>query len=368
MTPRLPAFIVVGAVGFVVQMTAVFVLATRLHVPYVLATALAVEAAVLHNFVWHECWTWGDRPHNDVSRARRLFRFNLGTGMTSIAGNVIGTAVGVELLHMPTLAANGLAVVATSLANFLIADRWVFRPRVTAAIVAFLLLAPSHLMAADLRPETVAAWHRHIATVESTLQDHERDAAVTDPQGRAVSVRGGSIHEWRGSAVVKGITVVELVHALQSRGLPPPSDDILAARVLERDGDRLRVYMKITRSAIVTVTYDTEHEVRFSQISPTFATSRSVSTRIQEDGGGDRGFLWRLNSYWRYRQQGSDVVVDVLSESLSRDVPSLARPIAGPIVDRIARESMRRTLDAVERFGNSLRGCALPSTFAAPHC
>ena len=58
------------------------------------------------------------------------------------------------------------------------------------------------------------------------------------------------------------------------------------------------------------------------------------------------------------------MVVDVLSESLSRDVPSLARPIAGPVIARIARESMRRTLDAVERFGNSLRGCQLPSASA----
>jgi hypothetical protein len=43
--------------------------------------------------------------------------------------------------------------------------------------------------------------------------------------------------------------------------------------------------------------------------------------------------------------------------SLSRGVPALVRPLAGPIVDRIARESMRRTLDAVDRFGRGLRTC-----------
>jgi putative flippase GtrA len=26
------------------------------------ATAVAVELAVLHNFVWHHCWTWRDWP------------------------------------------------------------------------------------------------------------------------------------------------------------------------------------------------------------------------------------------------------------------------------------------------------------------
>ena len=364
MTPRLSAFLVVGAIGFGVQMVALFALASRWQVPYALATALAVEAAVLHNFVWHECWTWKDRQQQGAGRARRLLRFNLGTGMTSVVGNIIGTVVGVELLHMPTLVANGLAVVATSFANFVVADRWVFSPRAIAAVAWVLLLAQGHAAAADLKPETLTAWHRHIAVVESTLQAHQDDPPVTEPAGRTVSIAGGSIHEWRGSATIKGMTTVQLVHALQSRGLPPPADDILDARVLERDGDRLRVYMRITRSAIVTVTYDTEHEVRFARLSPTFATSRSVSTRIQEDGGSDRGFLWRLNSYWRYRQHGNDVIVDVLSESLSRDVPSLARPIAGPLIARIARESMRRTLDAVERFGNSLHGCPVASSGA----
>jgi hypothetical protein len=113
--------------------------------------------------------------------------------------------------------------------------------------------------------------------------------------------------------------------------------------------------MKLTRSAIITVTYDTEHEVTFTRVAPGFARSRSASTSIREEGGSDRGFLWRLNSYWRYRQHGNDVVVDLLSVSLSRDVPSLARPVAGPIVNAVARESIERTLDAVARFGAGLQ-------------
>lgn len=361
MTSRLSIFLLVGVIGFVVQMLTLFALAIRWHVPYAIATAVAVEAAVLHNFVWHERWTWKDREHN-AGLAERLVRFNLGTGMTSIVGNIIGTVVGVELLHLPTLLANGLAVVATSVANYLMADRWVFAARATAGVAALLLFAPGRVDAADLTTQTLTAWHRHIATVEATLPGHQFDPPVTEPEGHTVGVPGGTIHEWRGSIIIKDMTTTRLVHALQSRGLPPPAEDILDARVLARDGDTLRVYMKITRSAIVTVTYDTEHEVRFAQLSPSLATSRSVSTRIQEDGGSDRGFLWRLNSYWRYRQQGNDVVVDVLSESLSREVPSLARPIAGPVISRIARESMRRTLDAVERFGNTLRECPKSST------
>ena len=79
-------------------------------------------------------------------------------------------------------------------------------------------------------------------------------------------------------------------------------------------------------------------------------TSRSVATRIVESGGGDREFLWRLHSYWRYTQVGSDVRVDLESLSLSRSVPRVARPVARPVIDRIARESLARTLDSVKRF------------------
>jgi putative flippase GtrA len=358
MTTRIPAFLTVGAIGFAVQMSVLFWLSGAWHWPYPVATLLAVEAAILNNFVWHERWTWGDREDGEEGALRRLLRFHLGTGLTSIVGNVIVTAAAVELLHVPTLVANAFAVAATSVANFVVADRWVFSRPAAAGFVALLMLWPAHASAAELRPETVAAWNRHVAAVEMTLRDHETDPSVSEPDGRRVSIPSGTIHEWRGSVVIKGITVAQLVHALETPGLPPPADDILEARVLGHDGDTLHVYLKLTRTAIVTVTYDTEHDVTFTQRSTGFATSRSISTSIREDGGSDRGFLWRLNSYWRYRQQGDSVVVDVLSISLSRDVPSIVRPIASPVIDRIARESMRRTLDAVERFGRGLRACS----------
>lgn len=356
MTARLRAFLGVGLAGFIVQLAVLMVLVSWWHVPYVWATILAVEAAVLHNYAWHRRWTWADRSPSGNGAHGRLVRFHLGTGLTSIAGNVIGTVIGVEWLHAPAPLANVGAVAATTAANFLIADRWVFRQAVVVA-TALSLLWPSPVRAADLAQATTSAWAQHIAHVESVWHAHPDEPARPEIEGHTLSVPGGTVHEWRGSVIIRGITVAALVQALQTRGLPPPADDILAARVLARSGDSLRVYMKVTRSAIITVTYDTEHDVTFSRRSPDFATSRSVATRIQEVGGSDRGFLWRLNSYWRYRQSGPDVVVDLLSETLSRDVPVLARPIAGPIIDRIARDSVQRTLSAVERFGTAVRDC-----------
>jgi hypothetical protein len=210
-----------------------------------------------------------------------------------------------------------------------------------------LMLSAATAEAAELRPETIAAWNRYVAKAETRL--HRTRA--TEPQGRYIDVPGGTIYHWRGSTIVRGTTVDRVVHRLTHPGTPPPQEDVLESRVLSRRGDNdLHVYLKLARSVLVTVVYDTEHDVAFQRPSARMATSRSVSTRIAESGGNDRGFLWRLNSYWRYTQVGRDVLIELESLSLSRDVPRVARPIAVPIANRIARESVARTLGSVRAF------------------
>ena len=55
-------FNLVGGMGIAVQLLMLVVLKSGLHIHYLVATALAVEAAVVHNFLWHERFTWADRP------------------------------------------------------------------------------------------------------------------------------------------------------------------------------------------------------------------------------------------------------------------------------------------------------------------
>lgn len=354
MSPRIPVFVAVGAAGFVVQLTVLYALTSGAGWAYPLSTLVAVEAAVLHNFVWHERWTWKERAGGRGPMGSRLLRYHVGTGLTSLVGNLAFTTLAVEWWGLSPGAANTVAVGLTSLANFLIADRWVFTAPATATFAAVLLVLPAPAAAAELKQATIHSWNRHVAMVESSL-----DAAVVArvgaaPEGRSVDIAGGTIHEWRGAVVIPGITVEALVDALETPGLPPPSEDVLEARVLEKHDHSLRVYLKFERSAIVTVTYDSVHDVTFTRSAPGLAASRSVATFIREDGGADRGFLWRLNSYWRYEQRGPDVVITMLSLSLSRDVPTLVKPVASPLIASIGRESMVRTLAAVERFGRRL--------------
>jgi putative flippase GtrA len=120
-------FNAVGVLGIAVQLAVLFSLKTSFHLNYLLATALAVEAAVLHNFLWHERYTWADRVQPSWGKSLpRLLRFNLTTGAVSVAGNLALMKLLVDLGHVNFLLANGVAIVVCSLVNFVVSDRVVF--------------------------------------------------------------------------------------------------------------------------------------------------------------------------------------------------------------------------------------------------
>ncbi len=155
-------FNLVGGIGIGVQFAALFLVKGALRFNYLAATAIAVEAAVVHNFVWHEQFTWADRTmaepnattrgfgwrsafsaainppfSNRASAAAalksrygpsflRFLRFNLTTGAVSILGNLALMKVMVGQGHMNYLLANGIAITLCSLVNFLVSETWVF--------------------------------------------------------------------------------------------------------------------------------------------------------------------------------------------------------------------------------------------------
>jgi putative flippase GtrA len=114
-------FNLVGGMGIVVQLLMLVALKTNLH--YLFATALAVETAVVHNFLWHERFTWADRAGASFAR---FCKFNLTTGLFSIAGNLALMKLLVGVGHVNYLLANGITITACSVINFLVSDGFVF--------------------------------------------------------------------------------------------------------------------------------------------------------------------------------------------------------------------------------------------------
>jgi hypothetical protein len=249
-------------------------------------------------------------------------------------------------------------------------------------------------VAARLRPETVAGWHAYVAAVEQRRTQERRESArflamdfqptnATDRQALGqgtvvvrqvdrrtgapgVDVPDGRVHHWRGAVVIPGVTVTELIDRIEFASPPAIQDDVMSSSVLSRTPGAIRTYLRLKRTKFVTVVYNSEHDVRFERIGPARAASTSSATKIAEvdnpgakderelPPGDDRGFLWRLNGYWRYEAVPGGVIAECESISLSRDVPALIAYVAGGMIDGTARESMERTLIALRtRFARS---------------
>jgi putative flippase GtrA len=113
--------------GINVQLAALAVFRSWLELDYLLATGLAVEIAVIHNFLWHERFTWADRPATrPVQSLLRLAKFNASNGAVSIVGNLLLMRLLVGEVKLNYVASNLIAIVLCSLVNFVLGDRFVF--------------------------------------------------------------------------------------------------------------------------------------------------------------------------------------------------------------------------------------------------
>jgi putative flippase GtrA len=392
---RFVRFAFAGVSGFIVQLAVLATLTQLFHLHYLTATIIAVEAAIVVNFIQHEHWTWRDR--DKAGAIARFLRFNAFTALTSIVGTVMVTTFLVETVSMAPIVANTISVIVLGALNFVGSDRFVFR---AAALGALIVIAPSAQASEEaiLKAKTASDFAKYVAAVEARrtrdITDHEPfldierqspaelartiarlkrgEVIVTrgvarDDSSNEVSIQGGLINHWRGTVFVPHVKLDAMLKVLQE----PQTDkhkqeDVLSSRVLSRDGDSQKVLLRLRRTKFVTVVYDTEYDVTYKRVGSDRAWSNSISTKVVEienagtpreralPEGDDSGFLWRLNTYWRYKQLDEGVLVEIESLTLSRSLPAFIGPLIRPIVTSTARESMTRTLASVRaRFATT---------------
>ena len=130
-------FNAVGGIGIGVQLAALAIFRSWLKLDYLLATGLAVEIAVIHNFLWHERFTWADRQaRRPVRSLVRLVKFNASNGAVSIVGNLVLMRLLAGELKVNYVASNLIAIALCSLVNFLLGDRFVFDPEENPAAIS----------------------------------------------------------------------------------------------------------------------------------------------------------------------------------------------------------------------------------------
>ncbi|HZQ94871.1 MAG TPA: hypothetical protein VFA67_07670 [Candidatus Sulfotelmatobacter sp.] len=187
-------------------------------------------------------------------------------------------------------------------------------------------------------------------------------------------VHKGLIHDWVGSALMAGTPAHRILALLQDydnhKNIYSP--EVSDSRLLTRQGNDFQIYLRLVKKKIITVVLDTEHEVRYRAVAQARWTCRSRTTRIAEvqDAGTAKekilppdsgyGFLWRLNSYWRFEERGEGTYVECRAISLTRDVPFGMGWMIEPVIQKLPRESLVRTLEATRQ--------ALHADQANPSC
>ncbi len=180
----------------------------------------------------------------------------------------------------------------------------------------------------------------------------------------AREISGGLIHDWRATEFVRGVSLAQVLAALQNydRDAEYYAPQVLRSQLVRSDGDDFRVFLRLRETHGITVVFDTEYDVLYAQLDSTHATSRSYSTRIVEiENPGkanerertpqeDRGLLWRLDTYWRFYEADGGVFIECNAISLTRDVPLGLAWLIGPFIEKIPRESLQFTLDATRKM------------------
>jgi hypothetical protein len=251
-----------------------------------------------------------------------------------------------------------------------------------------LALAPA-LSAADLitvrlRPETAAAFNDYVRMAEARMDAEIREGrflwleqreerlqqaragrAVIDPWEGKVSrdISSGIIHDWIGAALIPGATLAKTIGFMQNydahKNVYKP--EVIDSKLLSRNGNSFKIYLRLLKKKVLTVVLNTEHAVEYFQLSKTRAYSMSRSTRIAEvdspgkpsereiEQGGDHGFLWNINSYWRFEERDGGVYIECRAISLTRDVPVGLGWLVTPIIRNLPRESLESTLLATRK-------------------
>jgi hypothetical protein len=260
--------------------------------------------------------------------------------------------------------------------------------RLMAVFLAAILLFVLPLNAADLQAQAAQNYARYIALTQAQvdaelaqsgsylwverLPEARRTEALaqlrsggvviekleTLDDGKPIAVPGGLIHHWIGTAYVPGATLAQTLAFMQDydHKVEYFKPDIVRSKILKHEGDDYFVLLRFYQKKIITTVIDTDQEVHYHVVDKTHAWSRSNATRVQEvdnpgksderlePEGHDRGFVWKLNTFWRFEEKDGGTYLECQAISLSRDIPTGLGWMVGSFVSSVPRESLTFTL------------------------
>ena len=192
--------------------------------------------------------------------------------------------------------------------------------------------------------------------------------------GKEAPCPDGLIHHWEGLIFVPGAKVSDVLRILQDYNHHSEyyAPDVARSKIESRDGDRFQVFMRFRRQKVVTVVLDTTHDITYYRDSPTLAHSRSTATHIAEVDNPDKpnekekshyddnGFMWGMETWWRFEEKDGGVYVQGEVVSLTREIPVGLGWMIGPFVTSIPKSSLTFTLEATKKAVLAQLGSANP--------
>ena len=247
--------------------------------------------------------------------------------------------------------------------------------------------------AAELKQKTTIAFDRYVAATEARFANELRpggnflyvDGLKTDAKAKAYEelkqgeilvekletkapgassdVPDGMVHHWVGLVFIPGATLASTLPLVKDydRRAELYKPDVSASHTIAHNGDDFKMFLRLHQKRFTTVDFNTTYDVHWGQVDPTKVFSNSISTRIAEvkdpekpDGpelpvGSGHGYLWRLNTYWRFEQKDGGVYLQCEALSLTRDMPIGLGWLLKPLVTAIPRQSLNRALGQTRR-------------------
>jgi hypothetical protein len=229
---------------------------------------------------------------------------------------------------------------------------------------------------AELKPKTLAAFDQYVRQAEERLAapkpflwaDESPDRLRRLKAGEVVvmpfhakpelKVPDGLIHDWVGSIFIPGANLSKVLTLVQDynhhKDIFKP--EVIDSKLLSRQGNEFRINLRLLKKKVITVVLNSEHDVKYYHVDATRWRSVSHTTKIAEvenPGKKDErekppdtgeGFLWRLNSYWRFEERDGGVYMECEALSLTRDVPTGLGWLIEPIIRNLPQESLDSTL------------------------
>jgi hypothetical protein len=173
----------------------------------------------------------------------------------------------------------------------------------------------------------------------------------TKQNGKDIEIPDAMIHDWVATMFIPGVRLEEVKSFMQDydQQWKYYKPDVMRSRLISRNGDDFKIYLRMFKKKIVSVTLNTDHNVHYTQPDASHLISKSWTTRIaevdnpdtpqerEEPVGDDHGFMWRLNSYWRSEQKDGGVYVQCQSVTLTRNIP-WGLSWLGPFINSTSKE------------------------------